>query len=115
MNEKHLDFLCAVLITAVEGGINYWTSTISGYEYDQSNPMKYASANIHYERNEHIINPEVIEAGFRKIIEDKNFQINGNIAKNIFYGYLMDDAGEIDDEMADCIVQASIFGEIVYG
>ena len=122
MTEKinnQTDFLSCVLVTAVEGGIGYWAE-VRNYHWteDTNHNLLSASAEIKIEdTNEsewQTLNLDVIRNGIEKI-QNNEVNINRDMLKSIVAGNITNDAGEIDSDGADCIVQAALFGEIIYG
>jgi hypothetical protein len=128
MSTRHT-FLADILVNAVEGGINYWAET-KNYHWskrDEDGEISSEYADDVYvdirekdyatEKEEtpwFRVKAESLERGIEKI-KDPNFQINPQIAKQVLYSDHFSDAGDIDTEIADVIVQATMFGEIVYG
>ena len=100
------EFLDDIRITAFGGGINYW-AVISGQkikEYDDEGPVGWWTT----------ITPNLIEIGIA-LVKHPSFKVRDDILVAILLGDRNNDAGEIDSECADVIVQAAVFGEIVYG
>ena len=48
-------------------------------------------------------------------IQGGTVKINPQVLADILLGDNLNDAGVIDSTAADCIIQAGLFGEIVYG
>lgn len=103
------EFLTDIIDTAFEGGINYWAefSTEIGSnkirDYDDEGPV-----------GEWIeVTPGLVEKGIAAV-KEPSFQVREDILTAILLSDRNNDAGEIDIEAADVIVQAAIFGEIVY-
>lgn len=100
------EFLNDIRITAFSDGIDYW-ATIAGHkimEYDDEGPI-----------GEWIeITPALIEEGIA-LVKEPSFKVRNDILTAILLGDRNNDAGEIDIECADVIIQAAVFGEIVYG
>lgn len=108
-------FLQDVLITAVEGGTGYWAS-VSDYHWDDDAPDT-ARATLHdmeEDDREHRVTIDTIASGVRRIVHGE-VQLNLTLRTAITYGSLHNDAGDIDADCADAIVQAALFGEVVYG
>jgi hypothetical protein len=110
-----------VLVTAFEGGINYWCSKV---EVAEKNYVGMASGAISKnctlflieDRSEegepderHLLDRETMISGFRQaIVKFPRLLEELNDYENM--------AGVIiDAEMADCIVQLALFDEIIYG
>lgn len=105
MNDR-TKFITGIVDTAFGGGINYWAE-IDGEEireYDDEGPV-----------GEWIrVTPSLVEEGIAAV-KDPSFQIRDDILMTILLSDRSNYAGEIDIEAADVIIQAAIFGMIVYG
>lgn len=128
-SEERADFLATIVTTAVEGGINYW-SHVSGYRWgyrslgqSDGQPLPadvqpYAECVVHVddEDGEPLdLNIDVAARGLRLIREGK-VSLNESIRRGIMLADRTNgDDGDIDAGDADCIVQAGLFREIVYG
>lgn len=127
------------LVTAVEGGINYWawvdsewnetvwgdngTFTVDIREHDDDDEVEiFGFAGVHATKTtgpKHTLNTEVVLRGFEKILSG---EVQCGIRDEIFRSIHESDslaiaeryfAGDVSE--CDCIVQAGLFGEIVYG
>lgn len=108
--EERIEFLADIVTTAVEGGINDWAA-IDGY-YS-------ANARIHLlddESQTHVAHIDIntVDLGIYRIV-DHRLKIRDEIRKTITVANVTLDASEIDAEAADCIIQAGLFGALVYG
>jgi hypothetical protein len=131
-SEARTQFLRDIITTAVEGGIGYW-SQCSQYQWvDDHEGRVYvpvgervgdcARAVIHvlsddesgYVETGLIIDVEVIARGL-KLITDGGTNLNDRSRKLIRQADRENDAGYLDADSADVIVQAGLLGEIVYG
>jgi hypothetical protein len=120
-SENRKQFLFDVFVTAMEGGIGYWayaeeyhysnngTEDLEGFyalvsdcEGDETFP------------DNSTINQKVIVTGVNKIINDKDVKISETIRKRIAKASMLNDAGIIDADDADCIVQVGLMGELVF-
>ena len=115
---ERADFLSLVVITAVEGGINYWAETDRYKWNEQSGNFKDASVvvrdlegNLPAEWTP--VTLETIEAGLSNIRKDTNSQ--SYLIPSILNADRTNDAGNIDADAADFIVQYGLFGKAVYG
>jgi hypothetical protein len=130
---KRQEFLADVITTAVEGGINYW-STVSGYKWffpdldggsaEHEEGMANAYVTVHPEDEDvsFYIDTEKIEEAINRILDAGPVGPNKSGGLLTRYGWSQvclaskeSDAGEIDADIADCIVQVACFGELVYG
>lgn len=127
---ERTEFLSDIITTAVEGGTGYWAQ-VSQYQYVMDGEVCVcvgkrvgdgARAVLHplleddsgYEVEGHEITPNVIAKGLG-IVGTAGFGLNRDTRAAILLGNRENDAGEIDADGADAIVQAAIFGEVVYG
>lgn len=113
-------FLADVVITAVEGGIGYWART-RNYRWDEGDDaagQAYATVEVFDADGAladwKLVNADTVAHGIGKI-RDANFKINPDLRALILGADAENDAGNIDADAADVIVQAGLFGEIVYG
>lgn len=65
------------------------------------------------EGKEHHINNDVIRKGIGLILIG-DADVRRDIVDTLLEACQMMDAGDVDAEIADCIIQAALFGEIVY-
>ena len=102
------EFYEDIIEIALYGGIDYWCMTY--------NPT---SKEMYYENPEAdgylraTLDIELIKKGLEKVLSD-DFQVNKQYRNMIMVAVYDKDAGQIDSVCADIIVQAGLFGEIVY-
>jgi hypothetical protein len=110
------EFLLDIICTAAEGGINYWAVEARNVKRGGRDGLDYLSFEVRPEEEKtwHLVNPAIIGQGIQLILSGK-VKISSQIAGWIQQGVTEQDAGIIDADCADCIVQAGVFGEIVYG
>ena len=121
MTDKRRSFLADVIVTAVEGGIGYWAYT-RNYTFEYADNLKkdrdlaFASAEVREgDKPEwHELSPDVVEAGITKLLAG-TLGLHRSLLGTLYTANLYNDAWEIDSELADCIVQAALLGEIIYG
>ncbi len=115
-------FLFDVFIAALEGGIDYWAVV---EEYHHSNDgiedlegffakVSDCEGDETFPDNSRI-DKNIIIKGINKIINDNDLKINDKIRERIKEANRLSDAGMIDANDADCIVQVGLFGELVFG
>lgn len=116
MQDDRKEFLADVLTTAVEGGINYW-AMVSNYNYDtpaetrvtvhelddDGNPSGYVDITI----------TEIARAIQSVLITDTS--LPSHVRSTIRETNAENDAGDIDAELADVIMQFAVLGRITYG
>lgn len=101
------EFLDDVIQAALAGGIQYWASIMG------RSGKVYAIRDDDDEGKRMLLTHEAVARGITKALS-KDFRLNDSIRTAIYRGASQSDAGDIDAEAADVIVQAAMFGEIVY-
>lgn len=113
----------AIVITAVEGGVNYWAKLRRYRWHDPATGEDLDEATVEvrdFEGDEpwRLVDRAVVVRGLRKLAgyhkggaphPDRQAHFRA------IYHNLGTDDFDIDAEDADCIVQAGLFGEVVYG
>ena len=118
------EFLRDVFVTACEGGINYWAYV---QEYSWSDPDRYYARVLDVEDDgaEYVINRALINRGLRRIhraadrprVEERGTSVaylSHSCAARISQMLRVRDAGELDADDADVVVQVGLFGEVRY-
>ena len=122
-------FLGDILATAVEGGINYWADVSNWFWHDLGAEDWIATITDANDPDdpdfpETVINTDTIAHGISVIKswkKEKDFQPNYFGDGGAYWREFLKadrtngDDGDYDAIIADWIVQAGIFGEIVYG
>lgn len=99
-----------IMVTALEGGITYWcdkAEVVGQYlgEYASEQISHAGELKLYADGESYILNEAKLISGLKLYLSKNSEPIcDGGI-----------DAGAIDAEAADCIIQYAIFGEIVYG
>lgn len=109
------EFLAAVLITAVEGGINYWVDVIEDYVWQEDGQLishPRASIKPIDEERWRPLGTGQIKIGIARILNSD--LVNPQIKSQIFCAVSEAWAGYIDATAADAIVQVALFDDIVY-
>jgi hypothetical protein len=110
--ETRLRFLADVLNTAVEGGISYWAMVTRWNPYD-------ATATIYEieeeERKYFKLNYKLIDKAIKQMVDDKQSNLDNEVEGILLYANKYNDAGNIDGELADMIIQTACFQEVKYG
>ena len=114
---ERTDFLAGVLITAVEGGIDYWAH-IKDWQVteDPKGNCTWARAII-VDDDKHRVARGVGLGEVAKgigIIKRGDTPIRQDIKDAVALADNENDASYVDVEIADCIVQAGLYGEILY-
>lgn len=124
-SEERTQFLADIITSAIEGGTGYW-ACVHQYQYMMDDtlhpcigalvPDAGARATIQDEDDDKLyeLTIDVIARGISAIRATRD-GINTGIRQSIITGDNDNDAGEIDADGADAIVQFAIFGRLVYG
>ena len=130
MNDKQR-FLSDVIITAVEGGIGYW-SYVRNYRHGcPKDGNDEARVPAHVELCDHDdgevrrdatdakwmpLDNKVVAKAFKAIMgQDEIPFASLNWRKRMVAAYWANDSGDIDSGDADMVVQIALFGKVVYG
>ena len=113
--ELHLTepFLRDVFTTAIEGGINYW-ARVTEYRWTETDPAKVYALVVDEENDAadvtYRLTLEIVVNGIKAVLAKPQLRTG-------LVGHIMAlDAGEIDADDADVIVQLGLFdGTVVYG
>lgn len=126
------EFLATVVTTAVEGGIGYWSVVhkydwwypdLQGHTPAPSDGMAFTRASIELTEDADESHPagrrvEVDHDTVRRgmlVLTSGERQVRRDIYEAIVLANHSSDGGEIDSEIADCIVQAGLFGRVIFG
>lgn len=112
-------FVFDVFITAIEGGIGYWSISseysceIEGFYAIVSDCEAEEGCDGEFPKDSRIDHHAIVK-GINKII-DGEIEISEYIKENIAKAVSENDAGMIDADCADCIIQAGLFNKIIFG
>lgn len=101
------EFIDDVITTACEGGINYWANSLSR-TLNHIRIVESEDARTHNLTVRTLVNA-------MHVIINGMVRINSATRAEITEGVFNNDAGMIDAQGADAIVQVAVFGELVYG
>jgi hypothetical protein len=113
------EFLADIIVTAVEGGTGYWAD-VEQYRHDTPAETRATLFEMDedapggYSTNGEAVTLDTIAHGIG-LIRERIVPINSNYRLEILRADAQNDAGMIDAEYADAIVQAALFGELRYG
>ena len=131
-------FLFDVFVTALEGGIDYWF-VVTSYRHAKADPEGtgpgafegkcydldgfYARGHEEGESTRLLINAATVEKGLYLIrsggsdlnAAGKALHMHHALRSKVIGAEGVLNANDIDAELADCIVQIGLFGEVVYG
>ena len=122
-SKERTEFLGDVVICIAEDyGYNSWRQ-VSAYHWSDEHPEnnrvtvhELADLEDEPDISVHKVTIETVATGIARILADGNpIGLNSAVRKAVFIGSQENDAGEIDAEVADCILQAAIFDEYRYG
>jgi hypothetical protein len=123
------DFLDDVRVTATEGGIGYWANVVDytwrepdgrtvvvTHDPDDMADLHVAALASYYANGcaGVVIDRAAIARGIAALL-DGSVPVGKYLLDMISTGVREGDAGEIDSDGADVIVQAAIFGKIIFG
>ena len=118
-NEWSADVELDEFTTAIEGGINYWAEIVA-YKWDRA--KWYAEiiewgAGSDSTPGRHRIDREVIRRGMQVLADSKSSRFSGVYCGVVRSGFQATEAwwDAVDADTADQVVQAGLFGEVVYG
>jgi hypothetical protein len=121
-SDERKEFFFDIFVTALEGGIDYWACASEYYlgkdrEYDLDGFYALVSDSEEDDTfpDNSRIDLNVIVKGLNKIINDDTVKINSEIRRTIRQASIANDAGLIDADAADCIIQVGLLGELVFG
>jgi hypothetical protein len=113
--ELHLTepFLRDVFTTAIEGGVNYW-ARVTEYRWTETDPANVYAVLVEtevydQEPQTHRVTLANVAKGISIILGQP--QLRPGLVGNI----MALDAGEIDSDDADVILQLGLLGEVTYG
>jgi len=120
------DFLTYVLCTAVEGGSNYWAAfkTLDRRTVEGSDIEWYSRVRVRDHESDTepvIIGLGELHEGVRRVIagdmnrKESHANCHPRYGAALLEAVVTDDAGNVDVELADLILQAAVFGHVVYG
>lgn len=98
-------FVKDIMVTAVEGGIGYWSCLTDVVRDADLNVLSIEGHDIEDEEEEFKADLKTIVLGLQMAVSEGRYI---DAIKN-------DDAGELDADDADIILQLGVFGEVVYG
>jgi hypothetical protein len=123
-------FLRDVLCTAVEGGSNYWADFITTETVQGTYVTEHQRVTVRECGDEDTIVSEKsvglpeLREGVRRVLQgdmtDKadHAQVSPDLRAGLYKALISEDggdAGQVDANLADCIMQAAALGRIVYG
>ena len=105
-----------IMCSALEGGITYWcykAKVVGDYlgEYASEQISRGGALKLYDSEN-----GDIHDLTLEKLLNGIKLAINGNYYADYewCYGDKLDTC-QVDAEVADCIVQLALFGEVVYG
>lgn len=125
-SSKHSDkdrqqFYMDILCTAFEGGIGYWCCVHGDVEHAKNwdNIVDYVALRDCRDDEDESekfgdITLDTIKTGIERILSGA-VGVRSDLIGQVATGNARNDAGEIDSEGADVIVQAGLLNDIVYG
>lgn len=122
-SKERIEFLGDVIVCIAEDfGYNSWRQ-VSAYHWSDEHPEnnrvtvhELADLEDEADISVHKVTIDTVATGIRRILaEDNPIGLNNTIVGAVAVASVNNDAGEVDAEVADCILQAGIFDEYRYG
>jgi len=109
-SDERTEFLKDVIVTAVEGGgLNHWAAC-KGYDYRKG--LVYVKGRYDTARWQEV-DLDIIDQGI-SMFRDPAFEIGPDYRVAIHFADTANDASYLEAITADFIIQAALFGEIMY-
>lgn len=114
------DFLRNVMTSAFESGV-YGSSSWSTVLEIRGN---YDAVHISYDRKtgqegerkgRKWLDLDSLIEGIRRLLSSKRIDLGNSLRGRLAAAVVTQDAGEIDGPLADCVVQAAVFNDVIYG
>ena len=115
-----------IIDTASYGGITYWATQPTEAEFEATPEGKEFTIvevvdETTGERKAHYLSKDDIRVAYAKLLD-----LEQRLVGKVIHGYVIDswrrrtdedgiDCGDIDADVADCIIQVACFNEVVYG
>lgn len=121
--EVYGQFCSDIVVTAIEGGINYWVDNVNDYQWDCMWSMVQAYINVPeehivpsegVEKTRYFINYETADAGLRVIMKNVDIFTATGWENRVAKAIVNLDAGDFDASDADTIIQVGLFGKQVF-
>jgi hypothetical protein len=106
------DFITYTLQTACEGGINYWAQDMK--INTERGVVRLVHDSEDCETTKTTFGYVDVVNAIRLILEGR-VGVRKDLVDLLRDGVIDNDAGMVDTELADVIVQATVFGELVFG
>ena len=123
-------FLSDIIITAAEGGVNYWAA-VTKYDHGYNKSDKLGDCGLEPERSRTasmcvqdaeddseppmLVTVKTLRKAFALVMSSKDIaHVGGDWRKRMVAEYWGKDAGELDADDADSLVQIGLFGEVRY-
>lgn len=106
------EFLDDLLITAVEGGINYWAQ-VSGYKFTDVPGEAEVTVHDLESEHQHFVDIDVIAKGLGRLQQDEG--LRSLYSDLLVASRTNGEDGDFDASGADVVLQLGIFGEVIYG
>lgn len=122
------DFYASIVVTAIEGGIGYW-SEVQTYRWwfpDVAHPKSEAPPNgepfawadareLFDEKHQFKVDRALVERGILTLMSAPEPLVGRPLMAALGVAVATRDAGEVDADLADVIVQAGHYGKVVWG
>lgn len=120
-NAERKDFLCCVIVTAVEGGSNFWAA-FRNYVHKENGNYLLTEASVEvkdsqgdYPADWKAVGTDDIEAALAKFAANEDLGVHASYVKQIVGASAINDGGDIDADLADMIFQVAVNGKVIFG
>lgn len=113
MKTEREQYLDDIIVTAVEGGIGYWAIG-RDYKWSDDGPSSVEIMEEEEGGTWHMVDRSAIRKGIGMVLSGAT-GVHESYVDTLRKAERHNDAGDIDAELADIIVQAAILGDVVYG
>ncbi len=123
-SQERIDFLWGVFVTALEGGIGYWARAYAYNPGEVEEPHAegfHAMIDVEDRDNggDFRVDIEVVARGLARIAQggtgEHRLLVNEDMTRRVRSALAENDGGTLDAWDADAVVQAGLFGEVIYG
>jgi hypothetical protein len=117
------DFLKSVLVSALESGVHGVQSWATFKKIEEGTPNDYSAVLLSYDKKNHaegsrrgrvIIGLGRVAQGIERLLQAP-IGLGNELRGRLAVAVISHDAGHIDGPLADCIIQAAIFDDVIYG
>lgn len=121
------NFYASIVVTAIEGGIGYWSEVldyrwwfpdIKGNTLAPEDGLPFAKAVVQElfdDHEEFVVDRALVERGILTLMSAPEPLVGRPLMAALGVAVATREAGEVDADLADVIVQAGHYGKVVWG